>query len=173
MNSMLRSKYFFDGFKGFRLFKHGTSLNKALYHSLKSKINFFFSNEPISCQFYIPSSPENINTLNSLRDDIDNIIIEDTSHSLQYLASMISKTNYVISTDSLILHLAVACNIPNLSFYTSTSADEIETFNLGVKLKSTSKDYCSYNAYADTSSITSDKLFNLFKMHYKKLIKLT
>jgi heptosyltransferase II len=50
-----------------------------------------------------------------------------------------------------------------LSFYAPTSAVEIETFGLGVKVISTSPDYCNYQRDADNSSITATRIMAAFE----------
>ncbi|MCH7722444.1 MAG: hypothetical protein IIC76_03750 [Bacteroidetes bacterium] len=97
------------------------------------------------------------------------IIIEDTDQSILKFASVIKACNYIISSDSLALHLAIAQKIPNLSFYAPTSAAEIDTFGTGVKIKSTSEDYCSYKPDADNSTITNERILKAFKKHLTSL----
>jgi heptosyltransferase II len=82
------------------------------------------------------------------------VLVPDTSESTLDLAAAIRSLDYLVTTDSLALHLAVAQAVPNLSFYAPTSAAEIETFGSGVKLLSTAPDYCSYRADADNASIS-------------------
>ncbi|MCH7771745.1 MAG: hypothetical protein IIA49_12145 [Bacteroidetes bacterium] len=97
------------------------------------------------------------------------IIIEDTDQSILKFASVIKACNYVFTSDSLALHLAIAQNIPNLSFYAPTSAAEIDTFGTGVKVISTSEDYCSYKPDADNSTITNERILKAFKKHLTSL----
>ncbi len=99
----------------------------------------------------------------------NDIIIEDTDQSILKFASVIKACNYVITSDSLALHLAIAQKIPNLSFYAPTSAAEIDTFGTGVKVISTSEDYCSYEPDADNSTITNERILKAFKKHLKSL----
>jgi len=99
----------------------------------------------------------------------NDIIIEDTDQSILKFASVIKACNYVITSDSLALHLAIAQKIPNLSFYAPTSAVEINTFGTGVKVISTSEDYCSYEPDADNSTITNERILKAFKKHLKSL----
>lgn len=73
-------------------------------------------------------------------------------------AAVIRSCDYVISSDSLALHLAISQGKRNLSFYAPTSAAEIGTFGFGRKVLSTADDYCSYRQDADNSSITADRL---------------
>jgi heptosyltransferase-2 len=64
----------------------------------------------------------------------------------------------LISSDSLALHLGIAQRVPFVAFFAPTSAAEIDDFGLGVKITSTSTDYCSYKKDADNSSLTADRL---------------
>lgn len=96
------------------------------------------------------------------------IEIVDTKDSLFDLAALVKQCNLLISTDSLIMHLAISQNIPNVAFFSPTSASEIDSFGLCKKVKSTSLDYCNYKKYNDNSSITALRLFNAFKIMYKK-----
>ncbi len=88
-----------------------------------------------------------------------------TSDSILDLAAALAAQDYLISTDSLALHLAVARGVRNLSFYAPTSAPEIETFGLGVKVISTASDYCNYRGDADNSSITAARIISAFNAH--------
>lgn len=98
----------------------------------------------------------------------DHIMVPDTSESTLELAAAIRAVDYLVTTDSLALHLAVAQSVPNLSFYAPTSAAEIETFGTGVKLLSTAPDYCSYHGDADNTSITAARLLPLLKEHWDR-----
>lgn len=96
------------------------------------------------------------------------VVVPDTSESTLDLAAAIRAVDYLVTTDSLALHLAVAQSVPNLSFYAPTSAAEIETFGTGVKLLSTAPDYCSYRGEADNTSITAARLLPLLKEHWAR-----
>lgn len=89
----------------------------------------------------------------------------DTSASVLEFAAAIKAMDYLITSDSLGLHLAIAQGVRNLSFYAPTSAVEIDTFGTGVKLCSTSPDYCSYRKDADNSSITAERLMSALRNH--------
>lgn len=78
-------------------------------------------------------------------------------------AARIRAMSFLISSDSLALHLGIAQGVPNLSFYAPTSAAEIGTFGSGVKVVSTSPDYCNYKPDADNSTITVDRLLEEFQ----------
>ena len=68
----------------------------------------------------------------------------DCSPSVLEFAAAIRACDYVFSTDSLGLHLAISQRVPNLSFFAPTSAQEIDTFGTGIKVVSEGTDYCSY-----------------------------
>lgn len=82
--------------------------------------------------------------------------------SLLQFAAMISQLDAVFCSDSLALHLAISQNVPNVSYYTATSAAEIDTFGTGKKIVSTAGDYCSYAHDAGTSTITAERLLAAF-----------
>ena len=98
-----------------------------------------------------------------------NIIIWKTGKHILEFAAAVKACNYVISTDSLGLHLAIAQKVPNLSYYAPTSAIEIDTFGSGVKVLSTTPDYCSYSPVADNSTLTSERIFEEWIGHIQKL----
>lgn len=100
-----------------------------------------------------------------------NIDLVDTSSSVHDFAAAIKATDYLISADSLGLHLAIAQGIPSLSFFAPTSAPEIDTFGLGVKVSSNSDDYCSYKPNCDNSSITGDRVISSMSQHLLDLSK--
>lgn len=78
--------------------------------------------------------------------------------TLEKFARMIKNIDILITSDTLALHLAIAQNIPTVSYYSATSAAEIDTFGLGEKIQSTAKDYCNYTRNADNSTITADRI---------------
>jgi heptosyltransferase-2 len=81
-----------------------------------------------------------------------------TDTSVLELAKEIADLDLLITSDSLALHLAVAQHVPIVAFFAPTSAVEIDLFGRGVKVVSTSADYCSYRSDADNSSITAKRL---------------
>lgn len=86
-------------------------------------------------------------------------------NALLEFAALIRNCHYVITSDSLSLHLAISQKIPNLSFYAPTSAAEIGTFGTGVKVLSIAQDYCSYLKNADNSSITAARIMQGIREH--------
>jgi len=93
------------------------------------------------------------------------VIDTGADNSLLEFSAIIKNMDYLISSDSLALHLGIAQGVKNLSFYAPTSAAEIGTFGLGVKVVSTSNEYCNYQKDSDNSSITANKIFHTFKNH--------
>ena len=88
----------------------------------------------------------------------DRLVAICTDQSVQHLAAAIAGLDYVISSDSLALHLAIAQHIPFTAFFSPTSAVEIDDWGIGTKVSSTAADYCSYRKDADNSSITADRI---------------
>jgi heptosyltransferase-2 len=95
----------------------------------------------------------------------------NTSESLLDFAAAIKSCEYVISTDSLGLHLAISQNIPNMSFYTSTSSSEIDTFGSGLKISLKTPEYCSYKKDTNNSSLTGILLYKEWVKHFTTLKK--
>lgn len=81
-----------------------------------------------------------------------------TENSIPDFAARVGLCDLLLTSDSLALHIGVAMNIPMVTFFAPTSAAEIELYGLGVKVTSTSPDYCSYSKVADNSTITVERL---------------
>jgi heptosyltransferase-2 len=92
----------------------------------------------------------------------ERVSVADTDSSVLRLAGVIRSSNALISSDSLALHLGISQRVPFVSFFAPTSAAEIDDFGLGIKITSTSADYCSYKRDADNSSLTADRLMQAF-----------
>jgi len=73
-------------------------------------------------------------------------------------AARIKNLDLLITSDSLALHFAISQGVKTVSFYSPTSAAEIDTFGTGVKVLSRSADYCSYRPDADNSTITAERV---------------
>lgn len=104
---------------------------------------------------------KNIELVSELNNPLLQVV--NTDSSVLDLAYQISTLNYLITTDSLAMHLAIAQKVRFLAFFAPTSAVEIDDFGRGRKLKSMSADYCSYGKSVDNSSITFSRLKNLFE----------
>ena len=85
----------------------------------------------------------------------------DTDGSVLRLAAVVRKMHYLITSDSLPMHLAIAQRRPCLAFFCPTSAAEIDDFGLCRKLISAGPDYCSYKPSADNTSITAERIMAL------------
>lgn len=84
--------------------------------------------------------------------------VADTDASPLHLAALVQGLDFMLTSDSLAMHLAVAQDVPTVAFFAPTSAAEIDEFGRMRKVVSTSADYCSYAKDADNSSITHDRL---------------
>jgi heptosyltransferase II len=95
-----------------------------------------------------------------LADEIrsERIHVFDTDRSVLALAALIRNLDLLITSDSLAMHLAVSQRIPTIAFFAPTSAAEIDSFGLVMKIASTSPDYCSYRPMADNSTITAERI---------------
>ena len=134
-----------------------------------NKIYNFLNHHSLIFNFVLFSDINSLSKASEIKLNLDFLSILNTSQSILDFSAAINTCDYIISTDSLGLHLAIAQNVPNLSFYAPTSADEIETFGNGVKIKSTSEDYCSYKKITDNSSLTSDAIFNCWRAHFENI----
>lgn len=85
-----------------------------------------------------------------------------SDESVLLLASEIRNVNFLITSDSLAVHLAAAQGIPFLAFFAPTSASEIDTFGLGSKITSTSSEYCNYSPQSCNKSISANRVFEAF-----------
>ncbi|MBN1575686.1 MAG: glycosyltransferase family 9 protein [Chitinispirillaceae bacterium] len=123
-------------------------------------------------QVVLLGGPKEENRNNSIINAVQSPnIVTFSSMQLLEFAALIACCNYVITCDSLALHLAISQKIPNLSFYAPTSAAEIGVFGTGVKVISMSKDYCSYKPDADNSTITSERILEILHFHLKQTNK--
>ena len=99
----------------------------------------------------------------------EHLWVADTDASVLRLAAVIGCSDVLISSDSLALHLGIAQHIPFVAFFSPTSAAEIDDFGLGVKVTSTTPDYCSYKSNADNSSLTAERLIAAYGILARRL----
>jgi len=92
------------------------------------------------------------------RQGADNLMAICTDASVQHLAAAVDGLDYLVSSDSLALHLAIAQGVPFTAFFSPTSAAEIDDWGIGTKVASTAPDYCNYRKDADNTSITADRI---------------
>jgi heptosyltransferase-2 len=94
-----------------------------------------------------------------------NLMAMCTDESVQHLAAAVGGLNYLISSDSLALHMAIAQDVPFTAFFSPTSAVEIDDWGIGTKVASTAPDYCSYRKDADNSSITAGRIIEAIEQN--------
>lgn len=99
--------------------------------------------------------PKNINLCKEL---LENYI--DTSSNLRHFIKIIKHSKLIITADSLALHISNLYGVPSISFFTSTSAHEIDVPPKSKKIISLTEDYCSYKPNADNKTITSIRIVN-------------
>lgn len=93
----------------------------------------------------------------------DNIFIANTDSSLLDFAFQISQLNYLITSDSLALHLSLSQGIRSTAFFAPTSAAEIDTFGICDKVISLANDYCNYSKFCNNKTITGERLLESLK----------
>ena len=81
-----------------------------------------------------------------------------TNNTLLEFTALVARCHLLVTSDSLALHLAITQRVPVLAFFAPTPAHEIELYGRGEKVASTSPDYASYRADADTSTLTVERL---------------
>lgn len=86
------------------------------------------------------------------------LLVPNTDDSVLRLAALVGRLAYMITSDSLAMHLAIAQRVPTLAFFSPTSAAEIDDFGVVTKVISTAADYCSYRKDADNASITARRI---------------
>jgi heptosyltransferase-2 len=89
----------------------------------------------------------------------------DTDRSVLALAALVRNLALLITSDSLAMHLAVSQRVPTIAFFAPTSAAEIDSFGLVLKIVSTSPDYCSYQPKADNSTITAARILEAVRTY--------
>lgn len=95
------------------------------------------------------------------------VTVPNTDDSLLYFAAVVKRLDYLITSDSLAMHLAIAQKRPCLAFFCPTSAAEIDSFGVCRKLISVGPDYCSYRGDADNASITTDRIEEAMLDHWR------
>jgi heptosyltransferase-2 len=98
------------------------------------------------------------------------VVDSGNDNDLLVFSAIIKNCDYIVTSDSLALHLAIGQAKMSLSFYAPTSAAEIECFNLGVKVVSSKDDYCSYKKEVDTSDITAVRIYSTLIEHIQRHI---
>ena len=99
------------------------------------------------------------------------IRVADTDASPLHLAALIRHLDFMLSSDSLAMHLAIAQGVPTVAFFAPTSAAEIDDFGQVLKVVSTAPDYCSYRKDADNSTVTHTRLLEALTQLSKRCTK--
>lgn len=79
------------------------------------------------------------------------IIDTGINNTLLEFATLISLTDIIITGDTLGLHLAIALNVPSISLFGPTSSDEIDLFDIGIKIVADSPCLLCYKQECDYS----------------------
>jgi len=99
----------------------------------------------------------------------DRVEVANTDDSVLRLSAVIKRLSYLISSDSLALHLAISQSVPFTAFFSPTSAAEIDTWGIGTKITSTTEDYCSYRSNADNRTITAERIISAIQVNLSEL----
>jgi heptosyltransferase-2 len=129
---------------------------------LVSSLSAFYDEQHIDYQIFLFGAGKDRLRNLELFSESEHLIIANTDNSIMDLAREISCLDFLITSDSLAMHLAIAQRIKFLAFFSATSSVEIDTFELGTKIISLASDYCSYKKDADNSSITAERIMRSF-----------
>jgi heptosyltransferase-2 len=83
---------------------------------------------------------------------------KDTRNDFRKFLHYIKNCDLMITADSLAVHIAYVFKVRTISFYSPTSADEIDVTEGSLKVISSANDYCSYKPIADNSSIIAKRI---------------
>lgn len=103
-------------------------------------------------------APRNARLVGALAGEGLAVIDAGTDNSLLEFAAIVDRLDLLVTSDSLALHIAIARSVPIVSFFSPTSAAEIELYGLGEAVRSTAPDYCSYRPDADNATVTAERL---------------
>jgi len=101
------------------------------------------------------------------------IINTGINNSVLEFAVLVSLSDVIITGDTLALHLAIAQEMPSISYYGPTSSNEIDTYGTGIKLTAISpcllcyKQLCEYPVFC-LSTISPDKIYEKILEFMKK-----
>jgi heptosyltransferase-2 len=79
-------------------------------------------------------------------------------NNLNDFASILNRCDIVITSDSLALHIATALNKKLIVLFGPTSANEIELYNSGIKIKAEDECKCFYNKFCSENISCMDKI---------------
>lgn len=122
-------------------------LNVSLVkNSFQNMIRRFFSNI-LSFEHIVKAQEFDIKLINP-----------GTENSLRKFISIINALDMLVTSDTLTLHLAVALKKRVVCFFGPTSAEEIELYSQGVKIKPDSDCYCCYKKQRTSDNMCIDKI---------------
>lgn len=87
----------------------------------------------------------------------------DTANSLSSLVSFIRSQDYVITCDSLIMHIATAFRAKTVAFFSLSPAHEFGDYGNMIKVISLDEDYAVISPSTSNASITPERLLRAFK----------
>ena len=94
----------------------------------------------------------------------------DTSADISHLVSAIRSCDFLITCDSLAVHIAIATSIPYICFFGPTSSKEIKPIDLPyVNIEAICSNYCSYDPTAQVEGITSTRIINALETLIRNL----
>lgn len=76
---------------------------------------------------------------------VEKVLDTGTENSLRQFFALLNLCNVLITSDTLALHVALALKKKVIVLFGPTSANEIETYNLGIKIVSPKSCVCCYN----------------------------
>lgn len=105
----------------------------------------------------------------SIKEKFPNVLTHDIQNLEQFIG-IVNLCDILICPDTLAMHIGIALTKYVVSYFTVTSAEEIELYT-GVKVIAMHPDYCSYTKQNKKRPNIADKIFpdELFE-HVKKLI---
>ena len=112
---------------------------------------------------FLTTGPENKDKYDLLTESFKNeprLKLVNPEKGIMEIAKIIQQCDYMLSVDSLLLHISICIGIPTVAVFTSTSANEIPDAANLVKLTSISEKYCSYKKFDDYEDINAQSIMN-------------
>jgi heptosyltransferase-2 len=86
------------------------------------------------------------------------VINAGIDNDLRHFIAIINALNILVTSDTLALHIGVALRKRIVSFFGPTSAEEIELYNQGIKIKPKSNCYCCYKKKREKREMCIDNI---------------
>lgn len=119
---------------------------RLVKNSFQNTIRRFFSST-LSFQSIIKAPEFDIKLINP-----------GTENSLRKFISIINSLDILVTSDTLTLHIAIALKKRVVCFFGPTSAEEIELYGQGVKIKPNSDCYCCYKKQRTSEKMCIDEI---------------